>query len=1284
VLRPLASAAVALRYLAAGLVSCLIAALPGATSGTHAPALFVEARVATARECHDATAVRSRCVHVNTDLLLAADATAGGAAVALNLFDDATVIAITTRVERRSPDSYTWSGSIPASRPGQATLVVIRGVVAGNVVVGRRMYQVRFVGDGVHVVREIIPHDFPDEAPPLVPPTPPGSDHGRPADRVERRAQRAGAPRRLLSPPRSGPSGSGSAHDVIPVAWRSSEELRAAAAGTNDSASDAATVRRRRAHVDFEALLRRGPSSTSPDVRAEPAEASSVQLDLFDDVSLIAHKSRVVHRPGARYTWFGHIPGIANSSVVLVVQDGVLVGNVMAGSRMYQVRFVGVGMHEVREIDTSRLPSEAPARRLDPLFEKTYVPAAAVTAADHDSTIDVLVVYTPAARAAAGGATAIEAEIQLAVDETNQSYENSGITQRIALAGTSEVAYTESGDFCEYSDSDLDRLTEPVDGYLDGVHALRNTHAADLVVLIVESGNACGCAWLMGTVSPDFESHAFSVVLRSCATGYYSFGHELGHNMGANHDWYVNTSTAPYAHAHGHVSIPGQWRTIMAYNTACEAAGVNCTRLQHWSNPEVLHGGIAMGVPPGSPSPADNRAVLNNTVFTVANFRQSPGPVLSVTPASLSFGAVPVNGTAELEFTVQNTGGGTLTGSATVAAPFAVTVGGAFSLAANATLNVTVRFSPMTSGISDGTVSFTSNGGALSLPVTGLGSAQGSTSIHVVSSRNPAVFGQTVTLTASVNASGSGNPTGTVTFRDGGTVLGVTTLNPSRQAALTTNVLAPGPHGITAEYAGDARFNGSTSSVLVQVVNKATTTTTLFSSKNPAEIGEAVTLRATVNVTAPGAGMPTGVVTFFDGVVWLGTAPLDVSRQATLTTGSSAGTGIGSASYDVALRAPKCSTPNAGCDSGTLLFSRDSIPGTGELNAPNTINDSCADGTAGSFHVDESVDRIRISTVDGTTLTPGTTVKIDVDVWAFGAGDYLDLYFTNEAANPVWTFIATFPVSGAGAATFTGTYTLPPGVLQAVRANFRYGGSASTCSAGVWDDHDDLVFAVGGSALSAGSHSVTALYAGDSRFSSSTSPVLTQVVGTPSYPLSVSVKGAANGTVSSNPVGLNCSGSCSALFPSHTAVVLTATPAPGARFKEWGGACAGTAATCTVTAATSKAVSATFSPLFTDDTLWSRETAIKVAHIAELRAAAKVLRARHGLPAVSYADPVLIARVTPFRRLHLLELRTAVNEVYQASGRPLPVYTDPTLLNGHTVVRAIHVSELRAAVCALE
>ena len=238
-----------------------------------------------------------------------------------------------------------------------------------------------------------------------------------------------------------------------------------------------------------------------------------------------------------------------------------------------------------------------------------------------------MVVYTATTRAAAGGTDAMLATIYLALSEANQSYLNSNISQRLRLVHTEEVNYAESGNI----QTDRDRLQNPSDGIMDNVPTLRNTYAADVVALIQEDGGGyCGISFIMSPVSNAFEPFGYAVVARSCATGNYSFAHELGHVMGARHDWYVDsTNNSAYAFNHGYVNKTptapaAPWRTIMAYNNDCSDGGINCTRVPYWSNPNVNYpvGGDPMGVASGGQQ-SDNHQVLNNTALTVANFRCS-------------------------------------------------------------------------------------------------------------------------------------------------------------------------------------------------------------------------------------------------------------------------------------------------------------------------------------------------------------------------------------------------------------------------------------------------------------------------------------------------------------------------------------------------------------------------------------------------------------------------------------------------------------------------------------
>lgn len=178
------------------------------------------------------------------------------------------------------------------------------------------------------------------------------------------------------------------------------------------------------------------------------------------------------------------------------------------------------------------------------------------------------------------------------------------------------------------------------------------------------------------------------------------------------------------------------------------------------------------------------------------------------------------------------------------------------------------------------------------------------------------------------------------------------------------------------------------------------------------------------------------------------------SLPVTVTTAAAPGTAI----YSSTWRAPECSAVQATCDSGpTLLLGRAQLGP--EPNASNTVFASCADGTSGTFHSDESIDRLAISTVDGGLLRAGAQVQVRATLWVYSTTDVLDVYVSPSAASPAWTFVGTATPTASGAQVLTVPFTLPAGTTQAVRAVFRWGGTRASCTTGAYDDKDDLVFA---------------------------------------------------------------------------------------------------------------------------------------------------------------------------------------------------------------------------------
>ena len=148
---------------------------------------------------------------------------------------------------------------------------------------------------------------------------------------------------------------------------------------------------------------------------------------------------------------------------------------------------------------------------------------------------------------------------------------------------------------------------------------------------------------------------------------------------------------------------------------------------------------------------------------------------------------------------------------------------------------------------------------------------------------NPAVFGQSVSFTATVTGA-TGTPTGTVDFFDDSTILSgcdQVSLGESGAATCTTAALAAGTHPISASYNGYGDYIASTSTITNLVVSKAPTKTTLTSSANPSIYGNAVTF--TASVTSTTGVTPAGSITLtFDTTNVVRT--LDANGAATYVT----------------------------------------------------------------------------------------------------------------------------------------------------------------------------------------------------------------------------------------------------------------------------------------------------------------------------------------------------------------------------------------------------------------
>jgi peptidyl-Asp metalloendopeptidase len=253
-----------------------------------------------------------------------------------------------------------------------------------------------------------------------------------------------------------------------------------------------------------------------------------------------------------------------------------------------------------------------------------------------------MIVYTADAANEMGDT---QSSIELAIDKANLAFSNSNINTQLRLVHALEVDYVEPTSSDCTLDTYLTDIQGQNDGKLDDIHNIRDEYGADIVSFWVSEGCGMGgIAYQLENPNYAFDTHAFGVVVTQCASSYGCFAHEVGHNLGARHDRFVDsTDGKPYDYNHGHIDTENQFMTMMSYQNKCIDAGVNyCTRINHFSNPEVTYNtnnnSVATGIAEGSEA-ANNARAINNTKAFVSGFRTAASdinlaPTITLTSSS--------------------------------------------------------------------------------------------------------------------------------------------------------------------------------------------------------------------------------------------------------------------------------------------------------------------------------------------------------------------------------------------------------------------------------------------------------------------------------------------------------------------------------------------------------------------------------------------------------------------------------------------------------------------------
>lgn len=372
------------------------------------------------------------------------------------------------------------------------------------------------------------------------------------------------------------------------VAFRIVEQPIARSA---DSRTSVASVREAEIAVDASAF--------------QAGQQEQLSIPLFDgkafDARRLASEGKEVFSQD-NFVWRGKLKaGKFVGDVVLTFNKGSVSGLIYSPDAVYEIAPKGE-TNILIELDQSLFPPCAGEIE----GEKTMAQRVTVPSGSSDSgdRIDVLVLYTAAVRTSAGGDTQAQTIAQQAIAATNTAYINSKVRQRVRLVGAELTALNETGTF----GTELSNLRGDV-----SANSRRNLLNADLVDMLTNSTAACGIGYLMGSL-PGNANNGFTVTARTCAVGNLSFAHELGHNMGSQHNP-ENGSGPTFPYAFGHY-VNGVFRTVMSYSDPCTSG---CTRVAHFSNPVINYNGYATGID----NARDNARSINNTADSIANYRYS-------------------------------------------------------------------------------------------------------------------------------------------------------------------------------------------------------------------------------------------------------------------------------------------------------------------------------------------------------------------------------------------------------------------------------------------------------------------------------------------------------------------------------------------------------------------------------------------------------------------------------------------------------------------------------------
>lgn len=384
----------------------------------------------------------------------------------------------------------------------------------------------------------------------------------------------------------------------------------------------------------------------------------ALSLTAPDGTPLRFRYGRHVEHPSGDWTWIGRAAGASGEAIITFGERAVFATISQPGKAPLRLTsaegrtwLVETDRRAIAGIDNAATRPKSPGFLMAPkgvVRERSAEWGVGVgTAASSvgsmagpGRTVDLVVGYTSGYAAGLGGQSQALTRLNFLVEVANQGYVNSQLDARLRLVHAMQVEYADA----TANGTALEELTgfrapstptTPNAAFM-GLRAARDQYGGDLVALVRKfsepENDGCGIAWLIGGdesgIDTGDEYFGYSVVSDGQDQGadgktYFcrdeSLAHEVGHNMGSQHDRATATVNGvlkygvyPYSFGHKTAAAAGNFYTIMAYGDQGQVG------YRTFSNPRSTYCG---GNPCGVQDQADNARSIDQTLPLVAQFR---------------------------------------------------------------------------------------------------------------------------------------------------------------------------------------------------------------------------------------------------------------------------------------------------------------------------------------------------------------------------------------------------------------------------------------------------------------------------------------------------------------------------------------------------------------------------------------------------------------------------------------------------------------------------------------